>query len=816
MAEADLFCARFARSDPEEQASLFTEWRTLHPGSADLREVREILAGFPFKVSHLFENLLEPGNKRLLESAFQRRFKGMYSRGLDQSPAGLARLLAVCEQKEGNVFVDLLLDHLSRGNKEQAAVLSDMEEIVRRLKREGGSREAIDREWKTYRELHPELAPVFLIRLQADSELHLEKDNSLLSWTERHLREFEKSPERLTDLTLRLFHKIKHDTSLVQSVEVLEEMCRRPFSTEMLTLLQKIHATTLRVSGKQNEEPAAAEAPEIENEAVLATCLAESQGRLKSIQSLGGEEKVEAIISVWHDPTFCHHSALEGLLEGSEPIFARIMALLSELSRRLTIAELRKYVEGLIEKIQSDPVIVKGNPHLIDRLRHYLNSLEEDPPELLKMVHQQLRRIEEQKLPRPATRSAQIAYLNERLIDPEFHKVRLILYNIIANLSAEEIPVRYYAAMPMETERAALSSLLLLAPQKRKEEIRQALQRNLRLRPAQSPTLPDFEAVEKYFAPRSPWRNFQSIVKATPPATSEDRIAYLSSTLPPREAVQELQRLARSKMEKGELTEGLRARIHATIQRLKRDFTLDQPEVKPELDALLDAALNDSLDQTLPEIESEATFRGSFKELYEQQKPAAVSDTKENQPSAPAGPAWDEKISNSVASFVGRLLPVRKESRQATSMEPEKTVSIGKLALRVEKEFFPLTGKEKARAAFQSFRSYEDMLEKAAQVAEIKSQEEKTRSAASEALVRSIAVVVRIPPDIRVPGSADTICFPRKAWAQELKRKILIKWCRDMARQEAPGSERFLYYTWLGDEIEFKYYLSQYKRGKLD
>ena len=149
-------------------------------------------------------------------------------------------------------------------------------------------------------------------------------------------------------------------------------------------------------------------------------------------------------------------------------------------------------------------------------------------------------------------------------------------------------------------------------------------------------------------------------------------------------------------------------------------------------------------------------------------------------------------------------------------MEPEKTVSIGKLALRVEKEFFPLTGKEKARAAFQNFRSYEDMLDKAAQVAEIKSQEEKTRSAASEALVRSIAVVVRIPPDIRVPGSADTICFPRKAWAQELKRKILIKWCRDMARQEAPGSERFLYYTWLGDEIEFKYYLSQYKRGKLD
>ncbi len=186
-------------------------------------------------------------------------------------------------------------------------------------------------------------------------------------------------------------------------------------------------------------------------------------------------------------------------------------------------------------------------------------------------------------------------------------------------------------------------------------------------------------------------------------------------------------------------------------------------------------------------------------------------------------PSWDEKIAGSLSKLGGTL----RETMASVKKKPEprekpeddfKKLPVSKLAAKATGQFFDFSKKKKAEDIFANLVTQEELIARIKTLPEFKQAQQDPRKVdqIAESVKSAIAVTVMPPKDVRPIGFPETVCFPRKDWFDDLKRKKLVKAAKEMAKKNTPGNERFNYYMWLADEIEMRYYQGKYKRGKLD
>lgn len=144
----------------------------------------------------------------------------------------------------------------------------------------------------------------------------------------------------------------------------------------------------------------------------------------------------------------------------------------------------------------------------------------------------------------------------------------------------------------------------------------------------------------------------------------------------------------------------------------------------------------------------------------------------------------------------------------------QETISIARLTTRAEKQFMK-GDRRNPQQLLEILHTPEDLLELLKSMPEMKKNPANKRDKAAEAIKAALAVTVVIPKNNRVLGMPGSLCFPRKDWNNELKRKNLIKSLNALAEKQLPGSEKFNYYKFLSEEIQFNYYQGKYKHGRI-
>ncbi len=230
---------------------------------------------------------------------------------------------------------------------------------------------------------------------------------------------------------------------------------------------------------------------------------------------------------------------------------------------------------------------------------------------------------------------------------------------------------------------------------------------------------------------------------------------------------------------------------------------------------LEDSVPDTSFDADTPlQLDSAAKTAGGSKKAAANKK-AADSQKKT------ASASWDQRLAGAIGGMLsfGRSPEERaarkaakEEARKEAQKEKKETVSIAKLATRAEKKLFK--GSRDAQGIWSMALSPDDLLEEIRSMPELRKQPEQKREHAAEAIKSSLAVTVMVPKSNRIVGMPQAVCFPRKDWNNELKRRNLIKAMNEMAEKQLPGSEKYQYFKFLADEIQFHYYEGKYKRGQ--
>ncbi|MEQ9363268.1 MAG: hypothetical protein RIF32_03440 [Leptospirales bacterium] len=195
--------------------------------------------------------------------------------------------------------------------------------------------------------------------------------------------------------------------------------------------------------------------------------LEECQQEIAAVRSIAdpAERVDETSAALLGDDQYQHYRAdLEEILADADRLFARVFALLSRLARRLTVAEMRRFVDHLIEELSRDEAIRAREPHLIPRLQNYRNSLKEDAPRLLNQIHARLAELRRESPSDPGRAlREQLEYLQERLTDTLFQSIWPTVFTIYQNLVAQQFDAQVFREisehLPLERQQRMLASL---------------------------------------------------------------------------------------------------------------------------------------------------------------------------------------------------------------------------------------------------------------------------------------------------------------------------------------------------------------------
>ena len=183
---------------------------------------------------------------------------------------------------------------------------------------------------------------------------------------------------------------------------------------------------------------------------------------------------------------------------------------------------------------------------------------------------------------------------------------------------------------------------------------------------------------------------------------------------------------------------------------------------------------------------------------------ATPAPTKRNVDSAPGG---------LFGKLLGRVTGKNNSDGESAESKQE-TISIARLTTRAEKLFLKGDRRD-PQQLMQILHTPEDLLEKLKAMPEMKKKPQNKRDRAAEAIKAALTVTVVIPKNNRVLGLPGELCFPRKDWNNEIKRKNLVQSLNALAEKQLPGSEKYNYYKFLSEEIQFHYYQGKYKHGRL-
>lgn len=162
--------------------------------------------------------------------------------------------------------------------------------------------------------------------------------------------------------------------------------------------------------------------------------------RLLQVEEQKDEDEAVRILAELHPEAFqaSREFVLRNLEEFGSPL-GKIMGHLSEMSRRLSIPDMKLYVDYYIQQLEAEGLF-EEYPNIKPRLENYRASLVEPPPELLKQVHMGLQAIEDEfKNSHRQCVEKQLDYLKERLSDETFEKVWPTILTIYENLVKSEL-----------------------------------------------------------------------------------------------------------------------------------------------------------------------------------------------------------------------------------------------------------------------------------------------------------------------------------------------------------------------------------------
>ncbi|MCB1309075.1 MAG: hypothetical protein KDK30_12875, partial [Leptospiraceae bacterium] len=219
-------------------------------------------------------------------------------------------------------------------------------------------------------------------------------------------------------------------------------------------------------------------------EAQLSRSMDEVRAEAQAILAIKDpEERFNRAIQAYNNDRFQeHHREFEQILTVPENLFGRLMGMLSNMARRLTPAEMRAFMDHLIEQLRQDEALIAREPNLIPRLLNYRDSFQDAPPELLKQVHMRLAELEQQhRQDLKARIQAQTDYLSACLADEEFKPVWPTIFTIYQNIVHQKFDAQLFdeiAPFSLDKQVHILSALRTGFPER--THARKAIDRRLR------------------------------------------------------------------------------------------------------------------------------------------------------------------------------------------------------------------------------------------------------------------------------------------------------------------------------------------------
>lgn len=140
------------------------------------------------------------------------------------------------------------------------------------------------------------------------------------------------------------------------------------------------------------------------------------------------------------------------------------------------------------------------------------------------------------------------------------------------------------------------------------------------------------------------------------------------------------------------------------------------------------------------------------------------------------------------------------------------SADIKKIAKSLESQFLErVPEKGKPKSITDSIPSQKDLEEQIKQRSEFKNVSGKEADEAAMQVRKQMAVSVMIPQELQSSAPGTAICFPKKVWLNEVKRRNIAEAFRKMSEEFPPGSKKQRYYLYVADEMEMNYYDKKYK-----
>lgn len=166
------------------------------------------------------------------------------------------------------------------------------------------------------------------------------------------------------------------------------------------------------------------------------TLLQKAIAGIKNFEQLSADQKLQFLVKNIGKISFVENQKfLASAVAGEDSFFSDLMHHLIDMSEKLTVSQMRSYIDLLIEQFNADSELLAKYPHLIDRLENFRDSLIDPPPELLREIYQRLDEIgQKNKNSIQKSKDTQYKYLEHCYQEPRFAPVKKQILQIMQNL----------------------------------------------------------------------------------------------------------------------------------------------------------------------------------------------------------------------------------------------------------------------------------------------------------------------------------------------------------------------------------------------
>lgn len=156
------------------------------------------------------------------------------------------------------------------------------------------------------------------------------------------------------------------------------------------------------------------------------------------------EEDKQSLLEALKNQALTPESRFEILerLSLNDELFQKIVRLIDRFSRRMTVKELKLFLDKLLQDLESQSDIVKNHIRIIHYVRAYRDGLSDQPSDLMSRTERELNAVQEQFGSNTVEAlSGKLRLLEEKIKDPQYKSVRghlVSVYEAILGKSSDE------------------------------------------------------------------------------------------------------------------------------------------------------------------------------------------------------------------------------------------------------------------------------------------------------------------------------------------------------------------------------------------